>query len=79
MNGAVLMFTTADIADIAGEQTEPDAVRWMEREQIDPEALLLMFESIERQWHKSDKTPEAVIDLAGQAFRLGWESQKAAC
>lgn len=73
------MFEVVDIEDVAGEQIEPDSWNWMRREQIAPEAMVSMFESICRKWWASDQTADAVVDLCGQAFRLGWESQKAAC
>lgn len=72
------MFTAADIDDVAGEQLAPDSVGWMRRESISPEAMLAMFDSIGRMWEESDKTADAVTDLCGQAFRLGWESHKGA-
>jgi hypothetical protein len=72
------MFTATDIEDVAGEQVEPGAWAWMRRENIAVEALQAMFASVSRQWIASDQDEDTVIDLCGQAFRLGWESHKAA-
>ena len=73
------MLTRGDIADVAGEQVSPDSDGWMQREGIAIEAVCFMLEAIERRYAAAvDEGDEAgaVLDIAGQAFRLGWESAK---
>lgn len=71
-----MTLTLTELADIAGEQCEPHSFAWLQREGIEASAIQAMFDSIERQWNKSDKDAETVTDLCGQAFRLGWECHK---
>jgi hypothetical protein len=73
-----MMFTATDLEDVAGEQVGLYSWAWMRRENIAVEAMQTMFAGVSRQWLKSDQDEDTVIDLCGQAFRLGWESHKGA-
>jgi len=78
-------LTRSAIADIAGrvaDETEAgvDSVEWCARNNIDLDAMQAIFESIERQLHnkvaQDGDVLGAVLDLTGQAFRLGWEASR---
>lgn len=79
------MLTRERLADVAGWIADDMAGGrtsevWCGQEGIEMDAMVGMFESIERQFHakvlEDGDVLGAVIDLTGQAFRLGWESRR---
>jgi hypothetical protein len=75
------MLTADRLTEIAGEIADDvDSPTWLLREGIDVAAMRVMFESVERQLHEKiaadGDVVGAVIDLTGQAFRLGWDCAK---
>ncbi len=71
-----------DIGRLAAEIMEGrvKAVEWCEREGVSLEAMCLIFECAERNFAEmlaeGDDPSDALTDIMGQVFRLGWEASR---